>query len=405
MNPIFIADQVMKKFDLIFYGVQFWCNRNGCYVPAEMEIRNFLQSLLKNKFSSHNVKEILFALESKVYKEQVDSEPNFINFKNGIYDWSKKEFCEHGKRNDLKFMNQIPVNFNKNAEYPKIQKFLSEVVSEEDQKVLLQFLGYCLIPTTQYEKAMMLVGDGANGKSTLLKVIIALIGGENSSTLSLFDLSHRFRLAEIVGKLVNIYPDLPNKKLMESSIFKALVAGDPITAERKYSKPFTFRSFAKLIFSTNKLPPTYDISPAFFRRWLIIEFPNAFYGKKRDTKLLSKLTTQEELEGLLQLAIKGLHTLNDTGDFHTSERMGKIISEYERVNNPVTAFIEEKCIIALGAEIKKVELYAAYQLFVFDEKLTALGRNEFAKELKRHVPALTEVHDTSKRWRGIDLIK
>ena len=70
------------------------------------------------------------------------------------------------------------------------------------------------------------------------------------SHVALQDLEeNRFQVAELYGKLANIFADLPNKRLQSSSMFKTLVSGDRITAERKHENPFVFRNHAKLIFS------------------------------------------------------------------------------------------------------------------------------------------------------------
>lgn len=404
-KPISLAKQIIEEYDVIYYGGQLWYNKNGCYRLADMELRNYLQERLGDEFSSNKVKQVLYALQSRVYKEMFAPETCWINFRNGVYNWVEDSFHLHGDRNDVKFMNQIPVDFNKEAKCPMIETFLSEVITPEDKGVLLQFLGYCMIPTTKLEKAMMLIGEGANGKSTFLKVMTAMIGQENISNLSLFDLEKRFRLVGIVGKLVNIYPDLPNKNLVEIGIFKAVVSGDPLTGERKYGTAFSFNPYAKMLFSTNKLPTTQDISPAFFRRWLIIEFPNTFNGKQRDPGLLTKLSSREELEGLVQLSIRGLNELYSDEEFSESHKMNELIDNYEKANNPVSVFINERCVVGDGFEIKKTDLYATFKKFTFREGLQTLGRNDFARRVRKLIPSITEISDTSRRWRGIKLDK
>ncbi len=401
-STLAIANKVDSEFDLVFYGGQLRYYEDGFLRPAEMVIRNYLQGLLGKYFSSKHVSEVFYTLESRHFVERIPLNVKLINFQNYILNWIENKTYEHDSI-DVKFISQLPVNYNPDAKCPQIQKFLDEVVDSEDQQVLLQYLGYCMIPTTRFEKALMLIGDGANGKSTLLKLVIAMLGQENISTLSLFDLSHRFRLAEIVGKLVNIYTDLPSKKLEDSSVFKAILSGDPITGERKYAHPFTFKPYTRLLFSTNKLPTTIDISPAFFRRWLIIEFPHTFDEKKRDTGLFTKLSKPEELEGLAQLAIQGLRMLKEADEFSESTRMAQLRSDYERSNNPVAAFFEERCIIDAEAEIKKADLFKLFIKYVNEWKLPSLGRNEFIEELKRQVPSIIEVRDSDRKWRGIKL--
>ena len=102
----------------------------------------------------------------------------------------------------------------------------------------------------------------------------------NVSHIALQDLEdNRFRVAELYGKLANIFADLPSRRLYSSSMLKTLVSGDPITAERKHERPFVFRNVAKLIFSANAIPGTSDRSHAFYRRWMIVPFEHTFNGE------------------------------------------------------------------------------------------------------------------------------
>ena len=91
----------------------------------------------------------------------------------------------------------------------------------------------------------------------------------------------------------------------ETGNFKVMAAGDSVTGEHKFGQPFTFRNFAKMIFSGNLIPESEDKTDAFYRRWVIIHFDKRFADGKEDAELTQKLTTPEELSGLLNLALAG----------------------------------------------------------------------------------------------------
>ena len=130
---------------------------------------------------------------------------------------------------------------------------------------------------------------------------------------------YRFALANLYGKHVNTFADLKPLKLSETGSFKMLVSGDSITGEHKFGQPFTFRNYAKLIFSANEILESDDKSVAFYRRWLIIHCNKMFQKGAEDTKLIMKLTTPEELSGLLNLALISLKQLIDEGGFHDKD--------------------------------------------------------------------------------------
>ena len=98
-----------------------------------------------------------------------------------------------------------------------------------------------MLPNNSYQKSFIFLGQGANGKSTLLDLLLAFLGSLNASKVSLQDLgSNRFRVAELYGRMANIFTDLDNKSLQSTSMFKMITTGDPITAERKFKDPFEF---------------------------------------------------------------------------------------------------------------------------------------------------------------------
>ena len=174
-------------------------------------------------------------------------------------------------------------------------------------------MGWCLVPDRRFEKSVMLTGEGENGKSVFLDLVGDLLGATNVSNVALQDLEeNRFKAAQLYGKLANTFADLDARGLRSSSMFKTLTTGDPIDAERKHGHPFRFRSYAKLLFSANKIPPSRDRTHAFYRRWVIIPFTRTFNGvgdnPTPDTGLRDKLKT--ELAGILNRAIDGLRRLH-----------------------------------------------------------------------------------------------
>jgi phage/plasmid-associated DNA primase len=126
-----------------------------------------------------------------------------------------------------------------------------------------------------------------------------------------------------------------------------LVSGDSITAERKFEHPFSFRSYAKLIFSANEIPESDDKTDAFYRRWIIFRFDKKFQNGDEDTKLINQLTTPEELSGLLNLALIALTQLIDEGGFHDKD-IEQTKRDYEENTNDVNAFLYQECLVDIA---------------------------------------------------------
>lgn len=167
------------------------------------------------------------------------------------------------------FLCQIPIEYNPNAKCPNILRFLGQVFKPKDVFTALEIIGYCLYRSAKYEKAVLCIGKGSNGKTTFLKVIDNLLGSKNMSHVSLQDLGNdRFASAGLYGKLANTFADLKSDKLTHSGPFKMLVSGDFIRAQHKFKNPFEFQNYAKLIFSANEIPQSDDKTYAYFRRWI-----------------------------------------------------------------------------------------------------------------------------------------
>jgi putative DNA primase/helicase len=249
----------------------------------------------------------------------------------------------------------------------------------------MQIIGYCLYRNNKYEKAVMLVGPGSNGKGVFIRLIESFVGLDNTSHVPLQDLDKdRFAAADLHGKMVNSFADLTSEKVVNTGMFKTLVAGDNIRAQRKYGHPFSFRNYAKLIFSANKIPDSDDKTHAYYRRWLILSFEKVFEGKEgKDTKLVDKLTWPEELSGLLNLALISLKQLHKDGGFKDVS-VEKIRKEYDELSNTVKAFLDDRCVIDLTAPeyyTLTTSVYNEYLIFCKEKHQRPLEMNVFGRKL------------------------
>jgi putative DNA primase/helicase len=208
------------------------------------------------------------------------------------------------------------------------------------------------------------LGEGRNGKSTWVNLLLKMVGLENCCSVALQHLSRRFKKAEMKGKLINFYTDLPDITMAVTDDFKIVTSGDPVSIERKYYDSETVRLTAKHIYSANSLPKSMDESYGFFSRLIMIDYPNRFEGDNADPFLLQKLTTPAELSGLLNLAISGLRRLLKAGRFSYSKNVEEVAAEYKMKSSPVTTIAD----FMAGATLKdskeaalKDDLYLAYK--------------------------------------------
>ena len=333
------------------------CRRsNGVYKRKEIsfvetQISNLLERL-EIEYMPYKSDTIIKLIKTQTYRsiKEFDTNPELLNLKNGVLNLKTEEFREH-EPTDMFFI-QIPVEYNPNAKCPKIDKFLTEVLKEEDIPFFLEYSGLCLTPEMKYQKALMLYGNGNNGKTTLLNLLVNLIGDNNKSSVPLSLLNQAFEGAKLEKRLMNLVSDLDSSK-MTIRFFKLYVGNEwNITINRKYKEPYDTKPTAKLIYSCNALFPTVpkDTDKGFFRKWIIIECPNEF-DDIENLNILDSLITKKELSGFLNKTIEGLYRLNKRDNFEKKYRNWLYVRKiWTEKTNPFNGFIEE-----LGEEGKYID--------------------------------------------------
>jgi putative DNA primase/helicase len=289
-KPAILAQEIFNKhhfltspIDEAGVGVRLHLYQNGFFQPNGADIARRIANDLLGIASKPDRIEATVALikeKTKIGASELNPDAmNLLNVQNGMLDWRTGELKAHAPGYRSTF--QINAEYIPGARSEILEGFLAEVFPPDALPLAEELVGYLLRPTTKFQKAFTFLGNGANGKSTFLSTITTLIGEEIVSHISLQELvGNRFVAAELQGKLVNVYADLPSSSLEQSDVFKAIVAGDIIKAERKFGQPFNLIPTARLLFSANELPRSRDLSPAYFRRWVVIPFPNQFQGSK-----------------------------------------------------------------------------------------------------------------------------
>jgi putative DNA primase/helicase len=233
------------------------------------------------------------------------------------------------------------------------------------------------------------------------------IGAENTSNVSLQALEHkRFAMAQLYNKHLNVYSDLSSQAVSDTGIFKMITGSDMIYADRKFKDGFYFRSFAKQVFSCNKIPISRDDTNAYFRRWILMSFPNRFEGEDVNPHILEEITTDEEISALFNWGVEGLKRLEKNKIFSYNKSTELIRDEYERKSNPILAFVKDCLEEDAQAFESKKDTYNYYKSYCKKEHLPVKANNAFARELKQNINYLDEQQigigkDRKRVWMGI----
>ncbi len=359
--------------------------RDGVYVSGgEDVIKKDVQDILGDYSTEQRQNEIVNYIRNctLVQRNDIGYDCTKINLLNGIYNLETGELEPHTP--DYISIRQLPIVYDPDATCPKIDKFLSEVMDDRYIQTILEFIGYCMIPDTRIQQSMMVYGPGRGGKTVLLSLLESFVGGCNCSRQSLHRLENdKYSVAELYGKLVNIFPDLASTALYDSNVFKQLTGNEKsITGERKYIPQFKFINTARLIFSANDLPPAPNGNYAFWRRWILIKMDRVFEGKNEDKNLIYKLTTPEELSGLFNRAIAALNTLLQNDAFTYGHSVSEVAEMYKLASDPIAAFAAD-CVKESVDDCLKAAVYSVYCKWCENHGLQAKAPNIFAKAFKR----------------------
>jgi len=406
-TPRLLGEALLARQTYRYTTSQLWVYRGGVYLPCgDATLRTDAQALLGSERRTERINEALSYVEVATRLDD-DSPPDceYVNLRNGRLAWATGALGSHTSA--VFTTIQLPVDYDPTATCPAFDHYLHTTFDAEDIPLIEEILGWCLVPDTRFETCVMLTGEGKNGKSVFLDLVRSLLGTANVAHVALQDLEeNRFRTAELYGKLANTFADLDTRALISSSMFKMLTTGDPITAERKHAHPFTFRSYAKLLFSANKMPASRDKTYAFYRRWLIIPFTKTFDGKNGnptpDMELRAKL--KQELAGVLNRACMGLKRLTLNQAFTQTKSVIEAKQAYIRSNDHMRIFIEECVLADKDDTIVKKEFRDLYKNWCDRRGVKALHDAAIKEALVSAFPKLDEYREDKYspwRWQGI----
>jgi len=344
---------------------------------VRQQVKQLLERMrLSSKWSSHKAEEVVKYIEVDAPLLWERPKVDVVNVLNGLLDVNTRALSPHSA--DFLSPVQLPVKFDPSARCPMWDKFIGEVFPGDSEAIAWEIPAWLATPDTSIQKAVLLTGDGANGKSTYLRAVLAFIGRQNVAAISLHRLENdRFSVARLVGRLANICPDLPSEDLSSTSIFKAITGGDALLAERKFEESFEFVPFARLIFSANHPPKSQDASSAFFRRWVVVPFERTFHAGDPGTlprdQLDAMLADPTELSGVLNKALEALASVRNHG-LTESDSIRRAMDEFRQTTDPVAVWLDRNTVLEPDALIAADRLWQDY-----NQDCVAKGRPTVSK--------------------------
>ena len=374
------AEYIMRNHNVCLIQDQLCIYQDGVYDATEDALeRAIIKELPQLKDSQ--IKEVTKRLR-RICPVKQQSRPTLIAFSNGLYDLETDEFREFTPTEII--LNRIPWPYNPAAYSELLDQTLDKITCNDPgiRALLEEVSGYCMYRRNSLEKALILIGEKGNGKSTFLYIIQHMLGDKNIASLDLKELGDRFKTAELFGKLANIGDDIGDEFIANASIFRKLVTGERVSVERKGADPFEFNNYSTFLFSANEIPRIKDKTGAVQRRLAIVPFDAKFTpdDPDYDPNLKYKLSQQEHLEYMIVLSIAGIKRALAQKHFTEPQKVKDANREYEERNNPLLGFVEEIGPDDILHEDTK-EIYRKYKEYCFANKFQELSSIEFSRQI------------------------
>lgn len=282
------------------------------------------------------------------------------------------------------------------AESPLWDEYLRTAFVEDDgvtasPALVASFRETCgtlLLASRSVSCAVFLYGPTAgNGKSTCLDVFRGVFGKEMTSALSLSSIvDNRFASAHLLGKLFNFCGEV-GTKYARHDLFKSIVTGDLIPAERKFGSNFEFVPEVRMFFAVNSVPTFEGMDNGLMRRMRMYPMRADFRGRKGKDGLAKRIV-REERNGVLRWVIEGARALRDNSYAFTdgaNEAIAQTMERFERESSAVMRFVADRGWrhMPSAAPVAVATVFADYVRWCEEVKCKVPNENTFTAEFIR----------------------
>jgi P4 family phage/plasmid primase-like protien len=363
-----------------------------------LEIESFAETHFNPKPNSFTVSEFV----KKVSRTSLCNETKFqdksrhhVNLRNGVLDTRTLSLSAHSP--EFGFSSVLNYDYDPQAKCPNFEALLSRMFPNDPdlRLTVLEFIGYALSGDEYWaHKALILEGAGANGKSTLLDIIRALIGRENVTSFGLAALKEPTNAAMLYGKLANIAEETPSQKLVTAEQFKLLTSGGDVMARNLYERPFSMQSYAKIMLACNELPDSFDSSQGFFRRLIIVPCRAVFDPSQPDFDPHIKEKIMGEFPGIFNLAMEKYLAAKKRKKLTESKSADEEREDYMEEVDYIATWVKTHLVVhPLGnghdSHIERVsEIYQEFAMYAERYGYPKTSKTRFSQKLKHAVPDL-----------------
>ena len=335
--------------------------------------------------TKHQVNEVIATIQRRTYVKRSKFNNDFskLILENKTINLDTLKESEHSSE----FLTTIkfPINYDSKARCPKFIKFLKDCLypnSESIITVVEEMANILSFNRLNLEISAIWIGGGANGKSTCLKIIEGILGKKNCSHVSIHAMQNqRFATSQLDSKSANIYADISNRELNNLGVFKQVVSGETIPAEKKNKNPFDLNSFAKHFFSANEMPDIKDNSDGVFRRIYVTIWENQFLAGVNRIENLAETILEEEGNGIFNLMLQNYKTIQRNKGFRYKQSIARVREIIKVESDKLREFINDTLFKDPNGLITKKQMYEIYVKFCNSNSYEVYLKQKFGVNL------------------------
>jgi len=273
--------------------------------------------------------------------EEFDRDPMLFNVRNGTIELTAGKLREHRAADRITRVS--PWLFEPEVKCTRFDEFLLQVLPDAATvEYVWRVLGYLLTGRVDEHALFFAYGKGRNGKTTLIRVLLALLGPYGAQALNDLLLSkhgeqHPVGIADLHGKRLVALTEIDEHRRWDAATLKFLTGGDRVTARRMRENPWSYDPSHKFLIAANAKPSASATDEALWARVKLIGFNRRFEGKARDPALYEKLAA--EIPGILAKAVKACLRWQESG-LGEPPAVTDAVAGYRREVDPLAGFFE-----------------------------------------------------------------
>jgi putative DNA primase/helicase len=362
----------------------WWYWSNGCYSEvSDDDIKAKVTAFMADEYFKvkiDHVNNVLLHIRSQSLVDSLTKAPKWLGVeskfaadecfvtRNGVVhlpSMVRSKPCF--EQSDPSLFNMVCGDFEFDSDAPRPErwhKFLDDLFGDDDQskRLLQSWFGYCLLPQTNLQKFLLILGPKRSGKGTLARVLQAMLGERSVAAPTLSSLATNFGLQPLVGKTLAIISDARLSGRTDQGVvverLLSITGEDLQTIDRKHRESVSTKLPTRFMVMTNELPRLADASGALVGRMLLLHTPRSFYGNEQ-VDLSDQLI--EELPGIFRWAAVGWANLQQARRFVQPDSSLELLGQMQDLSSPVSEFLRECCVVGPEYSVPVDDLYERWR--------------------------------------------